>query len=78
MSEDDPIELEVRLSVTEESLTGEVTGIGQPPVRFSGWLGLLGAVEQACELAGSPRADVPAEPVTGARAGPTESAAGPG
>jgi hypothetical protein len=49
MREQQPIELEVHLRVTDEALNGEVKRTGQRPVRFSGWLGLFGAVEQACD-----------------------------
>ena len=50
MTNPEAIELDVRLLLVGEELTGEVVRDGYPACRFSGWLGLLGAVERACEL----------------------------
>lgn len=50
MANPETIELDVHLRVIGEELTGEVARDGHPAFRFFGWLGLLGAVERACEL----------------------------
>jgi hypothetical protein len=50
MTDPDAIELDVRLRVVGDELSGEVSRDGRPSFPFSGWLGLLGAVERACAL----------------------------
>lgn len=49
MNDSEPIELDARLRVSGDELTGEVRRDGRPTIPFAGWLGLLGAVERACE-----------------------------
>ena len=44
------IALDVHLCLNGEEMSGEVVRQGCPRLTFSGWLGLLGAVERAREL----------------------------
>jgi hypothetical protein len=50
MTDSDAIELDVRMHVDADEVSGEVARDGHPALPFEGWLGLLGAVERACEL----------------------------
>lgn len=66
MTQERLIVLHARLEVRQDHVSGEVRREGQPAVDFSGWIGLLGAVEQACQAAGcdevielSPPAELP-------------------
>jgi hypothetical protein len=47
MSEPDPIELEASLSLQGDQVSGELRGPRGWRVDFSGWLGLIGALESA-------------------------------
>jgi hypothetical protein len=49
MTDPDAIELDIHLRVVGEELHGDLSRAGYPSLPFSGWLGLLGAVERACE-----------------------------
>ena len=61
MPEPDPIELDARLRVSGDHLTGELRLPNGKTIAFDGWLGLIGAVEAA----------IPAHPETWDRADPT-------
>lgn len=50
MNANDPIRLEAQLEIAGDHLSGEVIRAGRCPIPFSGWMGLLGAVERACDL----------------------------
>jgi hypothetical protein len=45
MLEPDPIECSARLQLSGDHLSGEVRGPDGRTIVFSGWLGLIGAVE---------------------------------
>jgi hypothetical protein len=62
VADPDPIELDARLRVSGDHLTGELYLPGGQTIAFDGWLGLIGAVEAA----------VPADPVIGDGADPTQ------
>ena len=55
VAERDPIELDARMRIEGEHLSGEVRLPDGRWITFDGWLGLFGAVEAA----------MPADPVTG-------------
>ena len=47
MLEPEPVELQARLQVSDDHLSGEIHLPDGRTVTFDGWLGLIGAVESA-------------------------------
>jgi hypothetical protein len=61
MTRPDAIRLDASLQIVDGHLTGSVARAGAGAIPFSGWIGLLGAIERACAVP-EPRSKPPIAP----------------